>query len=545
EEAIDILEEKKHTLEQLILDIIDDNLKQLKKYEEKLVESDMSLAIDSDLNTVKEYQDEISDLINEAKYNQAWDKLESLESFINEISKPLTDYNVVVKQYDITNYPTIRVYLEVTDDTGNFIDNLDKDDFYVNVGRKIDDEFKRQDIIKAVKINENEGISLGLVADISGSMGDKLIQVQQGMTNFIETVQFSKGDEVELTEFSDSAYVCKSFTNNSSDILSAINMMSTQGSTRLYDTLISEIERIHTRSNAKCIIGFTDGLDNVSVYSAQDVIRYANTYQIPIFLIGIGSDCDESTLKNIAESTGGIYHNINDIDSLEEIYSSIYKQEKEVYLLEYTICDEDNFEDDCYSDIYIRTQDHHGGYVDNFTFVPNEFFSLMYNKFLIAGIDCQTKGERNLLDSGLIVTDKKAYKDKDCIAYQSQSAIDNGGVGSNNSSVFEVLVYYDVIRVEKEKDGYVLYGVANYDISKIKKYSAIKNDLEKNMINTYYGDEIDKNQEFWIEENITNYEKLTLIKDEDGKWKFNKRTYEREDGGKPYFTSEVYNVIMQ
>ncbi len=358
-------------------------------------------------------------------------------------------------------------------------------------------------------------------------------------------MQFDKGDEIELTEFSESAYVCKNFTDNKADIFQAVDGMTAYGSTRLYDTLISEIERIQSRGNAKCVIGFTDGYDNVSVYSAQDVVNSAVAYNIPVFLIGIGSGCDASTLQYIAQSTGGFYQNINDLSSLESIYDFIYKQEKEVYLLEYNVVDPDNFEGVCRSDIYVRTQDGNGGYVRGFSFEPRDFFASMYNRFLIAGIDCQTRGERNLLDSGLIVTTPEAYGDESCVAHQSQASINSGGVGSRNSSIFEVLVYYDVLNVYKDGDGYVLYGVSNYNISKVRKFSSIKNDLEKKAIQDWYGDVGDPNQEFWIEENISNYEKLTLVKDTDGKWKFLTRVYEREDGNKAVTINTVYNVLRQ
>lgn len=207
--------------------------------------------------------------------------------------------------------------------------------------------------------------------------------------------------------------------------------------------------------------------------------------------------------------------------------------------------DAENFDGTCYSNIYIRTQDGNGGYVENFAFQPIEFFDLMYNKFLIAGIDCQTRGERNLLDSGLIVTSGEAYALKEGIAHQAQASIDTGGVGSRDSSIFEVLVYYDVLNVYKDGDGYILYGLSNYNISKRRSYSAIKNDLEKEKIASWYGEISNPDQEFWIEENISNYEKLTLVKDTDGRWKFFTRVYEREDGGKAISVNTVYNVQWQ
>lgn len=541
---LSVLEEKKAQLEAYFAQLAESNTEELNTYIQQINEQNISFAQESDFAVIADYGTLVDSLIHEGKYRDALVKAQEWENYVLTLGAVYDDYTVTVSQYDISDFPNIKVYLDVTDAEGNFVDNLPASAFYVNEGRSIEGDFNRVAVTTAAKLNENAGISISLAADISGSMYYNMEQAKQAMRNFVNTVQFDKGDEIELTEFNESSYICQSFTSQSASILNSIDTMQAGGSTRLYDTLLSEIERIQSRSNAKCVIGFTDGFDNVSISSPQDVVNAAITRGVPVFLIGIGSDCDKDTLQYIAESTGGTYQNIDDVVALENVYNSIYKQEKEVYLVEYTVSDGEDFEGNRYSDIYIRTNEGTGGCVRGFAFDSQDFFELMYNKFLIAGIDCQTRGERNLLDSGLIVTSADAYADPDCVAYQSQAAINSGGVGANDSSTFEVLVYYDVISVQKDGDGYILYGVSNYDISKVRNYSSISNADEKSMINQYYGEPAGETR-FWIEENRSTYEKLTLVKDTDGKWKFRTRVYERQDGGKAVVVNDVYNVMLQ
>lgn len=537
----DEINTNKEALQELVDHMTQKSADKINSYMQDLEGRELAYATEIDVSAIDEYQQQVANFIGEKNYVEALDILNEWENYIIPLATVYDNYNVSVKQYDISEYPKIKVYLDVEDETGNFVDNLTSEAFFVNEGRNISEPLTRTTVSNVTKLNENEGISLCLAADISGSMYYDMDATKQAMSNFVRSVQFDKGDEIELTVFSEYAYICNSFTNNQSDILSSISNIQANGSTRLYDTLISEIERVHSRSNAKCVIGFTDGIDNVSVNTAQDVINKALAVNVPVFIIGIGTDCDDSTLNNIAVSTGGRYENISSVDSMEAIYNSIYTQEKEVYLLEYTVSDENNFENDSYADIYIRTNDGNGGFVEKYDFKINDYFKLMYNKFLIAGIDCQTKGERNLLDSGLIITTPDAYATPECLAYQCQASIDGGGVGSTNSSTYEVLVDFDIVNIQKTAEGYTVYGMSNYDIRKQKKYSAVKNAMEKEMIELNYGipagDEL-----FWIEENITNYEKLTLIKDTDGKWKFNTRTYERVDGNKAVTINKVYSV---
>lgn len=544
QEAVDAVELQKADLDDLVEEVRDANRLQVADLRATLEAMDLSWATQDQLDEINTLSTQAQSLADGQDYRQAWELMQRWQDTALMAAIPLTDFTVTVEQYDLSDYPTVRLYVDVRDASGNFISNLGANAFYVNEGRAVDGPFVRQTVTRAAQINENAGLSLGLVADVSGSMGDVMGQAKQAMRSFVGTMQFAKGDEVELVEFATNSYICNSFTSDASHVTRSIDAMTPGGQTRLYDTLISEIERISSRSNAKCVIGFTDGYDNISVYSAQDVVDRANAAHVPVFLIGVGSSCDESALRSIAQRTGGFYTNISSLSSLEQVYNSIYSQEKEVYLVEYTAQDS-GFDGASYVNLQARSADGRGGHTRGFSFQLSDFFTLMYNKFLVAGMDCQTKGERNLLDSGLITTDKTSFSDSKYIARQSQNAIDGGGVGSNNSNIFEVLTHFEVLQVEKDGDGYIVYGLSQYDVSKEKKWSSIKkSSKERQAVEARYGSDFPDSTLFWVESNISNYEKLTLVKDTDGRWKFRTRTYEKPGGGNGYSTNHVYQVEL-
>lgn len=52
-----------------------------------------------------------------------------------------------------------------------------------------------------------------------------------------------------------------------------------------------------------------------------------------------------------------------------------------------------------------------------------------------------------------------------------------------------------------------------------------------------------QNMSFRLEINVTDYEKLKLVKDTDGRWKFLTRTYEREDGGDVVVYNQIYQIV--
>lgn len=543
--AMDAVERQKDALDDLVEEVRASNRQQVADLRASLEAMDLSWATQDQLDEINSLSAQAQSLVEGEDYRQAWDLMQRWQETALLAAVPLEDFTVTVDQYDLSDYPTVRLYVDVRDGGGSFVSGLGASAFYVNEGRAVEGPFARQTVTRAAQINENAGLSLGLVADVSGSMGDVMGQAKQAMRSFVNTMQFSKGDEVELVEFATSSYICNSFTSDASYVTRSIDAMTPGGQTRLYDTLISEIERISSRSNAKCVIGFTDGYDNISAYSAQDVVDRANAAHVPVFLIGVGSSCDESALRSIAQRTGGFYTNISTISSLEQVYNSIYRQEKEVYLVEYTAQDT-GFDGASYVNLQARSADGRGGHTSGFSFQLSDFFTLMYNKFLVASMDCQTKGERNLLDSGLITTDKTSFSDSKYIARQSQDSIDSGGAGSNNSSIFEVLTHFEVLQVEPDGDGYVVYGLSQYDIRRPKKWSSIKrSSKEQAAVEAAYGrSDFADDTMFWVESNISNYERLTLIKDTDGRWKFRTRTYEKPGGGNGYSTNLVYRVEL-
>jgi hypothetical protein len=105
--------------------------------------------------------------------------------------------------------------------------------------------------------------------------------------------------------------------------------------TSLYDALYTAVTRVAAQQGAKCVIAFTDGYDNYSQCSSDDVVTLATRYHVPIFIVGF-SGADASTMYSIASQTGGRYYDIDDIYNMEEIYKDIYRQEKEMYLVEFT-----------------------------------------------------------------------------------------------------------------------------------------------------------------------------------------------------------------
>lgn len=95
---------------------------------------------------------------------------------------------------------------------------------------------------------------------------------------------------------------------------------------------------------------------------------------IPFFIIGIGDSINEDTLRDIAISINGFYENISNIDDMGRIYEKIYRQNKELYVLEYEVKDSENTFDERNIKIDLQTREV-GGNCD-FIYEPHILLSV-------------------------------------------------------------------------------------------------------------------------------------------------------------------------
>lgn len=240
--------------------------------------------------------------------------------------------NMVYISSDVSQYPLVRVYFQMNDAYGNVQTLLSPTAAIresISGGAFIEREIK-----KIEKLEGNQGISIDVVADKSGSMDSNINQVKSVMSQFVNSLDYINGDRAELLAFEDSVMYMCSYTNNPVYLNNGILGMSAYGGTALYDATYEAVTNSSGQAGAHCVIVFTDGQDNQSGFSYQQVVDYARAVSVPIYIIGTGG-VDTQTLTYIADQTGGRYWNINDLYDMTEILNEIYSEQKDMYCLEY------------------------------------------------------------------------------------------------------------------------------------------------------------------------------------------------------------------
>ena len=361
------LEKYEKKMNDFTKEIVENNQTEINDKKEKMDKMEVKNQTDSDKKEISSYRTNVEKYYNAEEFQKAMDELNHWEQYISLIQNPVDTYRLNIENYDLEDYPNVKLYLTITDRSGNDIYNLDKSEFLVSESSKEKGSYKQQKIV-----------------------------------DFAETA---------------------------------------------------------------------DG-----------------------------------------------------------------------YYLEYPIINADNFLKDCYSNIYVRTKDGEGGYVERYRLDKRKYIGILYEKYIDACVECQ-EYERTLLDSDLILKSQK--NNKDTIAYQSQKSIDEGGTGSEASENYMEKDYCKMLNVKKNKKEYIVYGVAKYNMTLHKKYANVNSTEKAAILDSYPDYSISKTDRFTLEENISNYEKLSLVKDKDGKWKFNTRFYEREDGKSAVMVNSVYNVYWE
>lgn len=254
---------------------------------------------------------------------------------VSYVSQRVTYADISYITSNVENYPEISLYLRVVDEYGNPIENLTKDSFVIKEYLNINDYMER-DVIYAAKIDGNDALNVSLTIDRSGSIADEdMYKIKNATNTFLSKLQFNAGDKAEIVSFDTNVMQMCLFTDNKTNLMNGVNSMFPYGTTACYDAIVRSIQNASAQSGARCVIVFTDGLDNESINTVDSVIQLAKAKSVPVYTIGVGSSLDVNALRRIADSTGGTYHHIDDVSAMSRVYEEIYREQKNLYHVKY------------------------------------------------------------------------------------------------------------------------------------------------------------------------------------------------------------------
>jgi Ca-activated chloride channel family protein len=228
----------------------------------------------------------------------------------------------------------VLVNVTVTDASNRYVTGLGQEHFQV-----WEDKVEHQiEYFSA----ENVPLSAGIIFDTSSSMENKLVPALAAANTFLS--MSDPDDEYFLVRFSDTPELVQDFTTDIGKLQSQLLLTQAKGATALYDALYLGIETVARGRNArKAVILITDGEDNHSRYSLSNVRELVKERDVLIYSIGIVDPVDlafpnlwgRSTLRSLAELTGGVAFFPRQLESLAGICAQIGLDLKNQYVLGY------------------------------------------------------------------------------------------------------------------------------------------------------------------------------------------------------------------
>jgi VWFA-related protein len=173
------------------------------------------------------------------------------------------------------------ISITAKDQSGQWIQNLRRQDLTV-----YEDGIQRP--VLGVQPDTDTPISIGIVVDTSGSMAWKLAAAEAALQHFVRTL--NPRDQFFLIAFSNRAFLLQDFTDNPAGLNHAIGLLHAYGNTALYDAVVQGLQKVEQgRWPKKALLVMTDGMDNASSYSLNDVIQAGRRAGVLIYTVGLGT----------------------------------------------------------------------------------------------------------------------------------------------------------------------------------------------------------------------------------------------------------------
>ncbi len=186
----------------------------------------------------------------------------------------------------------------------------------------------------------NLPVHVALALDTSTSMTLRLPEVKLAAQAFLKDLVRPQ-DEVMIVAFDDVPRVRAGFTHDLAFLGNALEGLEARGGTALYDSLVFTLDQLQEVRGQRVLVLLSDGLDERSRHTADEVLELARRSAVTIYAIGIADSheqapiIDRPLLDKLASETGGRSFYVDDTRDLGPVYAAIERDVRSRYLLAY------------------------------------------------------------------------------------------------------------------------------------------------------------------------------------------------------------------
>jgi VWFA-related protein len=242
-------------------------------------------------------------------------------------------------QDDVPTYRTdarlVLLHASVVDKNGKLVTNIPQSAFKVfedGVEQPLR-LFRREDV----------PVSMGIIVDNSGSMTSKRSRVAAAALELVK--QSNPDDEVFIVNFNDDTHFDQPLTNDVKKMEAALARMEARGGTAMRDALSKSINYVkkNGKKDKKVLVVITDGNDNSSDITLEQVLRQAQNSEVLIYAIGLLNEEEarearsaKKALKTLVDASGGMDYYPKSTSDVQEITPRVAHEIRNQYILGYT-----------------------------------------------------------------------------------------------------------------------------------------------------------------------------------------------------------------
>jgi Ca-activated chloride channel family protein len=246
---------------------------------------------------------------------------------------------VIITQIDTSQFPSVTVYISVTDEAGEPV-GIDPSRLLIQENGVTIQPDQMQGNAAVI-----DSLTTMLVMDVSGSMysANKLDTAKEAAKAYVD--QMRPGDQTGLMSFNTEITYAQPLTADVDQLKTAIDSLVADKDTAMYDALVEATDVLDPVPGRKAIIVLTDGMDNVSQNDLGNVIARIGPSGLSISTIGLGNPedqsatlagIDEPALIELANRAGGEYAYANDPAGLTRLYQRYARVMQSEYAITYT-----------------------------------------------------------------------------------------------------------------------------------------------------------------------------------------------------------------
>jgi VWFA-related protein len=195
--------------------------------------------------------------------------------------------------------------------------------------------------------------------DISGSMGPSMPKLKKAVKDFFAALPAK--NQVTLLGFNDRIFTVTSKNTDPEARVKAVDRLTAWGATALYDVIAEGVNTLGKQTGRKAFVVFSDGEDQGSHVTINDIERRLESSDVTLYMIGEGRGTSVARLKQVMERlaapTGGRAFTTDSIEELHVAFDQLLDELSHQYLLGYQSTNAKH--DDTWREIKVDVDGHH------------------------------------------------------------------------------------------------------------------------------------------------------------------------------------------